>query len=200
MIQLLEIESRQDARLPEVMDIYQQSFPLREQMPFSWWLRLLAEKEAGEAAERHLAAALRNGEVAGFAYYETAGETGYLWYLATRKDLRGGGIGAEVYREVVERIWGAGCRSLLFEVEEPEGEDLSPKEREFACRRLDWYRRQGARRLGGIEYYQDVGWQPPCRMSLMLHSRDPLTPEAAFQIAHSVLEDAVRAVAPLTLT
>lgn len=197
---LREITGLEDEALPRALDIFQQSFPLREQMPISWWIGFLRDKEQGSGEHRHLLGAEKDGELIAFAYYEDEEDGAYLWYLATRSDQRGGGVGARLFQEVARRAFDRG-RYLFFEVELPEeAEKHSPQEGEIARRRIAWYRRQGARLLGGIDYVQDVGWQPPYRMTLMLAAPEPLTPEAALEIATGLLGDAVRQVGPLSLT
>jgi GNAT superfamily N-acetyltransferase len=210
---LHEIESLFDDRLPGVLDIYQESFPPREQMRLSWWVQLLRQKTAGQESDegRHLVAIVRadDDQVVGMAYYETyplaegggGSAVGYLWYLATRSDLRGQRIGAGAYAALIERILGqAGCRAVVFEVEIPEeAARFSEGEAEFARRRIAWYQRNGAKLLRGIRYVQDVGWQPPVPMHLMIHSRDAIDAGAAFTLVQTVLEDAVEQVGPLSL-
>lgn len=196
---LREITGLHDAALPQLLDIYQQSFPLREQMPFSWWIDLLREKDSGAGEHRHLVALEQDGECIAFAYYEADEDGVYLWYLATRADQRGGGVGAQVFQEIKRQAFARG-RYLFFEVELPEeAARFSAEEGELARRRIAWYQRQGARLLGGIEYIQDVGWQPAYPMALMIATPEEIAPQAAYEIAASLLEDAVRAVGPLTL-
>jgi GNAT superfamily N-acetyltransferase len=196
-----EITSRLDERLPEVLDIYQESFPLREQMRVSWWLRFLRDKEAGEADDRRLVVLAEEGRVAAFAYYELEARAGYLWYLATRADLRGGGLGARLFNEVREAVFAAGRDYLLFEVELPEeAARFSAEEAALARRRIAWYQKHGALLVGGVEYIQDVGWQPPYPMALMIAPRSTLSQETAWGLLEGALEDSVRQVGEITLS
>lgn len=201
-LSIREVSSRTDSLLPAVMDIYQESFPLREQVRVSWWLSFLQEKEAGRARHRHLLAAMDGDAVVGFAYYEIEPEArfGYLWYLATSATMRSKGLGAWLYHEVSARVYAAECDGLIFEVELPEdAARFSAEDAEWAHRRIAWYRRQGARLLQGIEYVQEVGWQPPYPMGIMIASQHEITPRRAFEVVQSILGDAVREVAPLAL-
>ena len=202
LLSIREISSRTDSLLPAMMDVYQESFPLREQLRVSWWLHFLQAKEEGKAPEQHLLAALEGDALVGFAYYETRKEArcGYLWYLATSAERRSQGSGAWLYHEVAARIFGAECDHLLFEVELPDdAARFSAEEAEWAGRRIAWYRRQGARLLQGIEYVQSVGWQPPYPMGIMLAFQGELSPQQACKVAQSVLGDSVKEVAPLAL-
>ena len=145
---LHEITDLQDNALPQVLDIYQQSFPMREQMPFSWWIEFLQAKARGEGKSRHLLALLEGEDderrVGAFAYYEDEEDGVFLWYLATQPDRRGGGMGARLFREIADRTFQRG-HYLFFEVELPEEAGrFSEAEAEFARRRIAWYQRNGA--------------------------------------------------------
>jgi hypothetical protein len=200
-VSLHQITRWQDPDLPDVLDLYQTSFPADEQMRLSWWVRLLNEmsQQTGPAQpERLLYAAVEgcgNG-VVGFAYAEVYGSqhTAYLMYLAIRGDRRGQGLGAVVYQQVREELFNRKyCDVLLFEVEKPEIMlRESPDASRTAQRRICWYERQGARLLEGIHYVQSVGWQPPLEMRLMFHSRTPVSPEQAFSTAAALLGDGVK--------
>jgi GNAT superfamily N-acetyltransferase len=186
--------------LGPVLDIFQQSFPLSEQMPFSWWLGFLSERQHGAGARRHLVSWNEAGEVAAFAYYEEHEAADYLWYLATRPERRNSGVGARLLQELLRRTFERG-RALLFEVELPEMAALiSTEDEEWARRRIAWYRRHGARLLGGIEYLQDVGWQPSHPMGLMLIANTELSPDDALGIAAALFGKDIRQVGQLALT
>jgi ribosomal protein S18 acetylase RimI-like enzyme len=202
-ISLHQIKHWQDPALPEVLDLYQTSFPPNEQMRLSWWIQLLNElslQSGPEQPERLLYAALETGadDVVGFAYCEVykAQLVGFLMYLATRADLRGQGVGAEVYQQVVEELCPRrGSEILLFEVEKPEVMAAeSPQAEQLARRRIGWYQRQGARLLEGIRYVQSVGWQPPVEMALMFHNGAVLSPTEAFSRAETIFGSDVEQV------
>jgi ribosomal protein S18 acetylase RimI-like enzyme len=197
-----EIEGIHDSAFPAAMDIYQASFPLHEQMRFSWWVHFLQDKAQGAAEHRHLLAAIGQDSVLAMAYYEVVEEdepVGYLWYLATGSALRGKGIGADLYREILSRNVSAGCRALVFEVELPEiAASVSEEHAEFARRRIGWYRRNGAKLLSGIRYIQDVGWQPPMPMGVMVHALGALGADQALALVQTVLDE-VSATGPVSL-
>lgn len=203
-LNLHEIVDESDEHFLEVLDIYQDSFPLREQMRFSWWLRFLRRKAAGGAADATLLTALVDGKVAALTYYQKEADIEgvvYLWYFAVREDLRNAGIGTQFYRDVRDRIFSAGAKVVVFEVELPEeAQVFSEREAELAARRIEFYRRQHAKLLGGVVYTHDIGWQPPYPMGVMLASKEVLTPEDGFAVVKAVLEDSVCQVGPLTLT
>jgi GNAT superfamily N-acetyltransferase len=197
-----ELRGLDDPHTPAFMDIYQASFPLSEQMRFSWWIGMLLAKAAGQEEVGHPLALLEDGEVAAISYYESgAPETAaYLWYLATREDLRGRGVGAELYRGIVERTRNEGSPALLFEVETIEqARSISEEAAIFARRRIEFYRRMGAHQLGGIHYVQNVGWQPPIEMHIMVHPFIDISAETIFALTTSHLGTSIQQTGPLSL-
>jgi GNAT superfamily N-acetyltransferase len=112
------------------------------------------------------------------AYYEVRREgdgespVGYLVYLATDPGYRGQGMGTLLYREIVARMFAAGCRAVVFEVEIPgEVGRFCPEDGEMARRRMFWYRRNGARCLGGTVAVAGIGGQQPLPEAVMIHAR-----------------------------
>jgi ribosomal protein S18 acetylase RimI-like enzyme len=201
--QFHEITTLNDPYFPAFMDIYQESFPLSEQMRFSWWLALLRKKEADPDAGGRLLVLIEEEVVVAMAYYEEgdADAPAYLWYLATRPDARGKGTGARLYQEILARVEGAGSPALLFEVETPaEAALLSVEAADFARRRIEWYRRLGAKLLGGIHYEQSVGWQPALEMHIMVHAFQEVDPGSAFACAKAVLGEEIQEIGELTLS
>ncbi|MES2465149.1 MAG: GNAT family N-acetyltransferase [Armatimonadota bacterium] len=195
--------------MPDVLDLYQTSFPVNEQMRLSWWVHLLNElsfPSPSAQPERLLYAAVGDpaGEVIGFACCEVHRDAGiaYLIYIATREDLRGQGIGAIIYHQVIDELLShKNTEIVLFEVEIPEAvAQTSSDALRLAQRRIAWYQRQGARLLEGVRYTQTVGWQNPLEMQLMLHSRTPVTPEQAFAAASRLFGNNIMVTGTLNLT
>lgn len=191
-----EILSLADDLYDPWLDLYQQSFPVGEQMLVSSHNRALRDRERGVSANPHLLAALddRKALVAMARYDAVAdGDAAALWYLAVVPALRGKGVGAALYGEVVRRVRAElpSAQALLFEVEDPET-TRSDEERELALRRIAFYRRNGARRLGGIRYTQSVGWQPAVPMHIMVHLLQDRGVEQAFRLAKRVFGDALQ--------
>lgn len=87
--------------------------------------------------------------VAMFALLHKLTETGFvlLDYIALRRDVRGGGAGSQFCQRIIERFFAGGER-LLLEVEDPNFGD----NRQERVRRLDFYRRLGARELLDVPY------------------------------------------------
>jgi GNAT superfamily N-acetyltransferase len=190
-----EIVNLDDPRYDDYLDLYQKSFPLGEQGLVSEHNRLLRARMRGEDVRDHLLVAVAGdgATVAMARYMLAANETaGALWYLAVQPGLRGAGIGAAVYAEVIRRIRAEApaAAAVIFEVESPEHAE-NAEEAETSARRIRFYQRSGARLLGGVRYTQSVGWQPPMEMSLMVHPLETLDAAAAYRICSAVFGDSL---------
>lgn len=193
-----EITSFDDVLYDDWLDLYQESFPVNEQMLVSAFNRILRGKMAGEASGDHLAAVLdEENRFAAMAYFEQMpqSEAAALWYLAVDPDRRGQGLGAAVYAELRSLLQAGqpGIRALLYEVQDPNHCD-SPEETRDAHRRIAFYKRCGAHLLGGIEYSQSVGWQPPVPMLIMAHPFVPMTADQVGEIAQQVFGESLKQV------
>jgi ribosomal protein S18 acetylase RimI-like enzyme len=207
-VPIREITSRLDPALPRLLDIYQKSFPVVEQVLVSFFLEKLEMKEAGEAKQYSLDVLALGCDVAGFAFYEIGqeitglGRGGYLWFIAAHPDLRGGGIGKRMYEHVQQQMFSKyGCRALFFEIEEStdalkrEGQGAA----DYADWRKAWYKRRGAFELLGTRYMCGVDWQPAILMQVMVHPNGYITPEDAIRLAHDVQDDSIEVVGELLL-
>jgi GNAT superfamily N-acetyltransferase len=154
------------------LEILGDSIPASEQMPRERLTKLLARDEYRLYAFR---SAL---EVAAFAmlYLSRIQPIVLLDYMAVRGDLRGQGIGSALFREVVTlaRRERPTARLLLLEVDDDrEGTD---EERQTNQKRIEFYRRLGARLLANVPYRFPSAGAAPVPMRLMVL---PLHPEAA---------------------
>jgi hypothetical protein len=95
----------------------------------------------------------------------------------------------------------ANAQVLLFEVEIPEKAHVAEGSgEEFAARRINWYRRQGARVLGGVRYFQSVDRPlPPVEMHIMAHPLEPMSAAAIFDLALELFGEAITPVGVPTL-
>lgn len=201
-LEMVEIVDLDDDLLLPWFDLYETSFPFSERLLISTQMKILKAKANGEAQHQHLYAALdQNGEFVGLVEYEIVPDVpaAFLWYMAVKPDLRGQGLGTQMYRMLVDRLVPQQVGTLVFEVEIPEHAG-SEDSRRLAERRLAFYEKNGARLLEGIHYMQHIGWHyPPTQMHVMVHSRRPVDAHQAYQVAAGVFEDAIRAVGSLTL-
>jgi ribosomal protein S18 acetylase RimI-like enzyme len=199
---VVEIRNLQDDLLLHWLDLYETTFPTHEKMLISTFLKLLSRKVTGEADDEFMLAAVnQQRELTGIAQYELHPglRLAFLGYLAVQPLTRGRGIGSHFYREILARIDSNLYRALIVEVEIPE-DCTSEEKRQSARRRIEFYRRNGARLLGGIHYLQFVGsHQPPTPMHVLVHPLQRLTPETAFELVKLVAKEALTQTGPLTL-
>lgn len=198
-----EIITLEDALYDDYLDLYQQSFPLDEQVLVSDHNRALRQRMRRESSDQHLLAMLdEDGALVGMARYELETDCGaaVLWYVAVQEESRGKGAGTILYREIVRRVAEEmpDVSALVYEVEKPDHTPDDERAR-LAERRIAFYQRNGAVLLGGIHYVQSVGWQPEVQMHLMLHPYKPIGEAQAFAIAKSIFGDALEQVGELSL-
>ena len=182
-ITFYEITDINDALFMPWLDLYETAFPPEEKILVSGFFRFLNPDIKEDGVESRLIAALdERGEFAGLMFYRTKPEiyAFALWYLATLPALRGSGVGAGCYDEVVRRAKESGAKFVVFEVEVPED---SP-DADIARRRIEFYRRRGAKLLRGIRMLQKIGDHTrTVQMNIMVHSFEPISPQQAFEIA-----------------
>jgi GNAT superfamily N-acetyltransferase len=194
-----ELASLHDPNLLPWLDLYELSFPTNEKVLVSNHLDLLKLKEQGRAEDHIFLAALKDGVFTGLARCQLvpALQLAILWYLATLASLRGQGLGAALYQEVVLRTARNGLKALVLEVEIPENQP-DPSLQALAVRRIQFYRRLGAFRLSGIHYLQYVGeHQPPTPMHILVHQLQPLNAGAAFDLFQQFVGNAITRTGPL---
>ena len=201
-IKFVEITRLEDDLLLSWLDLYETAFPPNEKVLVSRFIKLLKARQAGEGARETLLAAVdAAGALLGMACYALMleKEAGVLWYLATWPKERNRGLGGVIYDHVVSQIDPARYQGLVIEVEMPESAG-NDEQRQWAARRINFYRRHGARWLKGIDYWQTVGWhQPLTPMYIMIHPLQPLDALAAFELAKAALEGEVTQCGPLEL-
>jgi GNAT superfamily N-acetyltransferase len=202
---VVEIESRDHPLWPVWKEIYLDSFPPNERMTLAFFEGFFERKLRGEASSQHMLALTNGaGELLCIGFYETNSElrVAFLWYLATCASERGQGIGGRLYAAMRERARAAGARLLVFEVEIPELEGAQPDgSAGFAQRRIDWYRRQGARLLEGIEYFQEVDSTDELTpMHLMVDLWEPMSAEETFAILKDLFGEALEQKGSLRLS
>lgn len=88
-----------------------------------------------------------------------------LEYMAVDEAFRGRGIGSEMFRESTRIAGAQGVARLVLEVDSDREDSTDRAQR---IKRIDFYRRLGCRRLGGVDYILplDTGVAPPL-MDLM---------------------------------
>jgi len=203
---LREIVSASDPALPQVKDIYLDSFSEEERLPTAWFDEMLARRAerptAGEPVF-HLLVAESEEHVRGFitAYYfhrdrrRQVANLGFFIYLAIHARHRGKGLGTRLYLSALEAVkldaflCDETLAGVIFDVEPPE---LAPDEdnRKRRERRIALYRRLGADYLEGARVTY-----PPAREGLpelvtqpMYHSVSRhLEPEQIVRATYSLI-------------
>jgi GNAT superfamily N-acetyltransferase len=203
--QIREITSLLDPLLGPVLDIYQKSFPVQEQMLISFFLDVLQKKMEGEGQQFRWEVLEVDGKAAAFAFYESGtadadlGNSAYLWYLAVNPDMRGGGWGKRMYYHVLNTAFTEfEARALLYEIEIPD-EVETEEGKAYAIWRMEWYRAMGARKLAGTRYLCGVDWQPPIPMQVMVHPNGSITAEEAYALALATQDEGIEKTGELRL-
>ena len=146
--------------------IYEASIPASERKPTD------AIRGMAARPDYRLLTAVLDERVIGFAtLFAPPGERfALLEYLAVDEAARGAGIGAELFRAVVNATAVAGsARWLLLEVDADVDDD--PADLHQQRRRQAFYRRLGCRRVAGVDYelpLRTPGGRPP-PMHLFVH-------------------------------
>lgn len=154
MLEISRFQSDPEA-VAALARIYEEAIPASERKPLA---RILADPAA------RITTAWLDGELAGFAIVRSGPGVDLLEYMATRTNLRGSGIGAQLY--TAARSDRGRVAPLLIEVdtEREEGAD-----REVRLRRKGFYRRLGARQVYGLDYILPMATAgTPPRMDLLV--------------------------------
>ncbi len=206
MTTLVEICNPADPLLLPWLNLYETAFPPGERILVSRVLNVLHEQQRGIHRGAHLLAAVEaEDQTPGirpqtsslitkrqitdpslqgiiFDYEPLARKSAFLWYIAVAPGMRGQGLGSWLYHQVLARL-DPSVRAMIFDLEDPR-EMHTSQEKDIARRRIQFYRRQGARLLGGIRYLQTVGTHmPPIPLLLMVHPIQEISPREAFDLA-----------------
>nr|WP_048704649.1 GNAT family N-acetyltransferase [Companilactobacillus ginsenosidimutans] len=85
-----------------------------------------------------------NGKLVGTAYNMSKGDLTYIFYLAVNPELRGGGYGSKILKDIVQMY--AGHRFCLS-AEKPDSKAANAEQRE---RRIAFYKRNGFNDFGKV--------------------------------------------------
>lgn len=195
-----EVTSQEDSRYRDALEIYHTSFPDEERMTEQWESELLRPGHS-KGTEILLAGIdCETGNTVAMALYELhdhnidelrSHRLAYLMYFAVHADYRGKHIGSELYSSLIERISQRDSAfAMLFEVESPT-EQISPERAEAARKRIDWYRRMGAKLVPGAICQVYMGHGSPVPMLLMIDTRYDITPQNVVDLYTSSTGQAV---------
>jgi len=201
-LRMVEIVDINDDLLLPWLTLYETAFPPAERLLVSTQLQMLKRRTTDESGGACMLAVLDGqGSLIGMMQYEVIQQASaaILRYFAVQPAKRDHGLGSRIYRELWNRLDAAACRALVLEVEIPE-EAESEEHRRLAEKRIAFYGRLGARLLRGVHHMQYVGWhQAPIPMHVMVHSREPISAQVAYDIAKAVLDDSTSQVGALSL-
>lgn len=193
-MKLVEITSLQDNLLLPWLELYEKAFPAAERVLVTRLLLGIKDRAPSRFA---LAAVDEQDHFLGLVYYSIISGTKvvFLWYFAVLPELRGAGLGAQLYQALLQRL-GPECRGVVFDVEMPEL-CSGQAERDLAQRRIVFYRRLGARLLDGVRYtMQAESHLPALEMHLMAHplpaaGQPPLTAPEALEAVESFIGERI---------
>src|SRR5262249_16199180 len=139
--------------------IYEQSFPEAERESLQDMTAHLSNPSPDTEVTR-LRALVDQNVVIGFTYFASFREyyLGFLKFIAVRADIRSKGYGKILLQDSLEQLRADGRRAtgwpylgLVLEVERPEMA-ANDDERQQRERRIQFYERNGAKLIEGIDY------------------------------------------------
>src|SRR6185437_15197538 len=164
-MQLLRVTDWNSRLYADAVAILREAIAREAQLPAQRFSDLLS------GGRYRLFAYAEGDDVRGVALVYFSDELGFAWldYFAIRSDLRGRGLGSDLFRRIVQAASEQSPKTewLLFEVDDDyEGDP----ERETECkRRVQFYRRLGTRVLENVPYKFPSAFAEPIRMRLMAY-------------------------------
>jgi ribosomal protein S18 acetylase RimI-like enzyme len=194
MPRIQAIQTVYDPLLLPWLELYETAFPFNERVLIAHILNGLQPFNHRENM-RYLALLDDADQFAGLIMFHVypPSDCAVLYYLATRPECRGQGLGAAFYQQTLSDLFRE-VSLLVFEVEKPELAENDHR-RQLAERRIRFYQRQGAQLLLGINYLQNIGSHcPPTPMHLMFQSRPGVSMEtdSAFKQVAPIFKDDIQ--------
>jgi GNAT superfamily N-acetyltransferase len=159
-MKIIEVKSIKDQLFIEAMEIYDASFPRSERHA-----RSIIEERMDRKLYRLFIGQKEGKTVLMALFYPLKGSQFILFdYMAVVASYRGKGLGSQFLNAISSTI-GLGKRHLLLEVEDPRSGDNKDQRR----KRLEFYKRQGAKELKGLRYLMPPLFGPtPTEMVLLV--------------------------------
>jgi GNAT superfamily N-acetyltransferase len=182
----------------QVLAIYAQAFPEAERDPVEAIAASLNPADPGTEVT-HMRALVEHEAAVGFTLFSSYPEyyLGFLKFIAVREDIRGKGYGPILLQDAMEQLRADGVRAtgwpylgLVLEVERPETAE-NAQDRQLRERRIQFYRRNGARMIEGVDYIAPpvAAGQPSLPFHLMM-----LRAVTKYGIQHWLRQNAVKAL------
>jgi GNAT superfamily N-acetyltransferase len=202
-MKIVEIIDPESIEARGALEICHEAFPIEELDPDEHLLecfRLTSAEVSKRERSDHYWAAVDNGVVIGIAFFNYIKEThlGFIPYLAVRSQVKGKGLGTQLYQALVARIeadsesMGDPASGVCFEVEKLDG-IINEEMRIVRSRRIRFYERLGAVRLDGIKFTAPPLGEnlPPVPYDIMFH---PLAVKSRVY-PRPLLEDVIKTIA-----
>jgi GNAT superfamily N-acetyltransferase len=180
-VKLEQLASSQGETFRQLYAIYAASIAAREQKRESWLAAMI------DAPEYRVWVAKAGGLVRGFSilFVPAAGGFALLEYMAVAPERRNQGLGAELFRQTVDRAVTPGERPLPVILEVDSDREAS-SDRALRTRREAFYRRLGCLRIAGLRYLMPLpGEGSPPEMDLLVYTAAPVGRPARSEVPRS---------------
>lgn len=141
----------------EIRNLYETSFPVEEQIPWTDLMRLV------DVMSLDFTAYYDDALFVGFTIVYPRKEFNWYWYFAVQPDLRGQGYGQRILSQLIDHYQGQPC---VLDMESPTQPSDNIAQRQ---RRHDFYLRNGFHDTGVYRYFDDL-----C-MTIMMMGEHPFS-------------------------
>jgi Acetyltransferase (GNAT) family len=200
------IVNRSDPLLHFWLDLLQQQFPPDEQVSKSSIEKIVQKKEQGDAQDNILWAVLstENNEPVGMTWFDIYldSKLSALWYIAVAPGQEGHGYGGAIMRSIMSHVFEKqNCDLMVMEVEHPNShteyetpEQIKKRVEQIKKRNSFYINHQGAWKLNGTEYYQQVGKFSPILMDILVifhPEKSFVSPEETFDKCKQIFDESI---------
>ena len=145
--------------LPSVRELYEESFPKEERIPYERLLQLIGEMHLDWTAYYDAQGLI------GFTIVYPSKKYNWFWYFAVKKEFRGQGLGQKILTKLIENYKGRTC---ILDMESPLQECDNQEQRK---RRHAFYHRNGFRDTNVYRTFENVTF------TIMMMGEGSFTPQ-----------------------